>query len=311
MTASASLEPQPDCDLSVIIVTHNTCDLTRACVRSVLADAAETRSTIETIVVDNASTDGTTDRLRGEFPDVRLIVADTNLGYARGNNLGLEAAHGRYLMLLNSDAEVGTGALEALVHFMEAHLDAGACGPMLLNADGSLQPSGRALPSVWSVFVCMTRLYRLWKRDFYTERRRDYARAARVGEVSGAAIVVRRDAYQRVGGLDPHFFAYYEDVDWCKRIGQAGYSIYYVPSAQVTHRWEGTSRQVSAVAYRAGQTSLRYYFAKHHSRPAQFLIQLLLAAREVMKIAANALKRDREARQFHQRMLAEVFGTLT
>ena len=297
-------------DLSVIILTYNTRDLTRTCVQSVLADAATTQYVFEIIVVDNASTDDTAALLRSEFPGVRVIVNDTNLGFSRGNNVGLEAARGRYLFLLNSDTQVCTGALAALIEFMDTHADAGACGPMLLNEDGSLQPSGRALPSVWSIFTGMTRLYRLWKRDVYAQRGRDYSHVARVGEISGAALLVRREVYTRVGGFDPHIFAYYEDVDWCKRIGDVGYSIYYVPTAKVMHRWRGTSRTVSELAYRSGQNSQRYYFAKHHGPLAHALIQLLLAAKELTLVVVHTLRCNRKARRFHQQMLANVFTKL-
>jgi len=297
-------------DLSIIVLTHNTRDLTRACVRSILADSPHANDAVEIIVVDNASSDGTPETLGAEFPDVQVIVNATNLGYARGNNIGLRAARRRYLLLLNSDTEVRSGSLAALIAFMESHADAGACGPMLLNEGGSLQPSGRSLPSVWSVFVGMTRLYRLWKRDFYMQHGRDYTRVARVGEISGAALMVRREAYERVGGLDPSFFAYYEDVDWCKRIGDAGYMIYYVPAAQVIHRWQGTSRAVSRLAYRAGQNSQRYYFAKHHGRLAHAIIQLLLAAKELIGIIAALARHDRDAWHFHQDMFANVFARL-
>src|SRR5512135_2508392 len=152
-------------DLSVIILTYNTCDLTRDCVMAALADAGRSRLDVEIIVVDNASSDETVATLRGAFPAVNVIVNASNLGFGRGNNVGLAAATGRYLLLLNSDAFVQPGALRALVEFMDAHPDAGACGPMLLNLNGTLQPSGRSLPNVWSVFVGMTKIYRLWKHD--------------------------------------------------------------------------------------------------------------------------------------------------
>ncbi|MCL5995556.1 MAG: galactosyltransferase-related protein, partial [Chloroflexi bacterium] len=122
-----------------------------------------------------------------------------------------------------------------------------------------------------------------------------YAQVARVGEVSGAAIMVRREVYQQVGGLDEGFFAYYEDVDWCKRISEAGYQIYYVPAGRVVHHWRGTSQGVSEVSYRAAQHSLRYYFAKHHSRPAQAGVQLLLAAKEAALLVSAVCRRNRPA----------------
>jgi len=266
---------------------------------------------IEVIVVDNASTDGTMEMVRQRFPSVRLISRDKNEGYARSNNVGLAIARGRYLLLLNSDTEVIPGALAEMISFMDAHPAVGACGPMLLNADGSLQPSGRALPTLWSVFLDMSKLYRLWKSDLYRELDRDYTKPTIAGEISGAALFVRRACYEQCGGLDPTFFAYYEDVDWCKRIGDAGWSVAYVPSAQITHLWKRTSRQVSERAYRAGQDSLRYYFYKHHGRTAAWMIQMMLTVKELTHIVASLLRRNSPAALMHWEMLRALYVPLS
>jgi N-acetylglucosaminyl-diphospho-decaprenol L-rhamnosyltransferase len=297
--------------ISIIIVTFNTSALTRICLQSVLADSAGWDAPIEIIVVDNASTDDTVSMISRLFPSVRLIVNAENVGYAKACNIGMRAANGRYLLLLNSDTQVQPGTLRALVHFMERHPEAGACGPKLLNEDQSLQPSGRPLPSFWSVALGMTRAYRLWKRDLYIQLNRNYDQVASVGEISGAAIFVRRDVYQRVGGLDERFFAYYEDVDWCKRIGEAGYKIYYVPEARVIHRWRGTSGKLPKEVYSAGLRSLRYYFTKHHSRAAQMGIQLLLAGKETVMLAKAAVQRRWPDLRFHWQMMQEVFAPIT
>lgn len=302
--------PDHPLDLSVIVVTFNSCALTLACVKSVLAEQRAGGPELEMIVVDNASTDGTAAALAAQAPEVRLLRQSANLGFARGNNVGLAAAHGRHLLLLNSDTEVRPGALAALVAFLDAHPEAGACGPMLLNPDGSLQPSGRDLPTLPSLFLDMTRLHRLWRRNLYAQRGRDYTEVAAVGELSAAALLVRRSVYEQVGGLDPAFFAYYEDVDWCKRIGDAGYRIYYVPDARVMHHWQGTSRQVSALAYRAGQDSVRYYFRKHHGPLAAVTVQGLLAGKELALLAACALRGDRPRRQLHGQMLRRALAPL-
>lgn len=262
---------------------------------------------METIVVDNASTDDTATMLAQVFPAVSVVYNSQNEGFARGNNAGLAVAEGRYLMLLNSDTEVRPGALAELVRFMDENPRCGACGPMLLNMDGSLQPSGRDLPTFWNVLIDMTKVYRLWKDDLYRQVGRDYSRPCEVGEISGAALLVRREVYEQVGGLDPAFFAYYEDVDWCKRIRSAGWRIYYVPDAKVTHLWQGTSRQVSALAYRAGQHSLRYYFAKHHGLPAQGGVTILLVVKEIALIGAAFLRGHLTNAEFHVQMLANLF----
>lgn len=297
-------------DLSVIVVTYNSRALTLACVASVLAEQGRSRTTVELVVVDNASTDGTADALRMAAPAAHILVQPANLGFAGGNNVGLAAAAGRYLMLLNSDTEVCTGALDALVTFMEAHPEAGACGPMLLNADGSLQPTGRDLPTLGSLLLDMTRLYRLRRRDLYAQRSRDYREVAIVGELAAAALVVRRRVYAQIGGLDPHFFFYYEDIDWCKRIGDAGYRIYYVPGAQVVHQWQGTSRTVSTLTYRAGQDSLRYYFRKHHGRLAAWAVQAMLIGKEAALLLASALRRSQSGVLLHRQMLRRAAAPL-
>lgn len=297
-------------DLSVIILTYNVRDLTVSCVHSLLADISHSSKNIDVLVVDNGSTDDTVEVLRRDFPTVKLIINGTNLGFSRGNNQGLKVAKGRYLLLLNSDTEVYDNALNTLIEFMDAHPEAGACGPQLLNPDGSLQPSGRELPTLWSVFTGMTHLYRLWKTDFYLERGRDYNKVKRVGEVSGAALLVRKTVYDQAGGFDPNLFFYYEDVDWCKRIADAGYAIYYVPDAKIMHLWQRNTRVVSERSYQASQDSLRYYFKKHHTVIAHGAIQLLLAAKEIALMSMNLLRRDRTALQFHRKMFKNVFSTL-
>jgi N-acetylglucosaminyl-diphospho-decaprenol L-rhamnosyltransferase len=297
-------------DLSVIILTYNVRALTVNCLRSILADTRYSATQIEILVVDNASTDDTLEVLRRDFPAVKLVLNETNLGFSRGNNEGLKVARGRYLLLLNSDTEVYDGALSALVEFMDAHPAAGACGPQLLNQDGSVQPSGRELPSLWRIFVGMTHLYRLWKKDFYLERGRDYQKIKRVGEVSGAALLVRKTVYDQTGGFDPNLFIYYEDVDWCKRIADAGYAVYYVPDSKIMHLWQRITRVISERSYRASQDSLRYYFKKHHGPIAQVVIQVLLVFKEMALIAVSLLRRDRALIKFHRQMLGNVFSRL-
>jgi GT2 family glycosyltransferase len=316
MNGQAAVNPavnpalDPAVDLSVIIVTYNSCALTLACVASVLAERRVDSPTLEVIVVDNASTDDTLPTLRQQAPDVRLLPQSANLGFARGNNVGLAAARGRHLLLLNSDTEVRPGALAALAAFLDAHPEAGACGPMLLNPDGTLQPSGRELPTLASLLLDMTRLHRLRRRDLYAQRGRDYTQVTTVGELSAAALLVRRSVYEQVGGLDPAFFAYYEDVDWCKRIGDAGHRVYYVPQAQVMHHWQGTSRQVSELAYRAGQDSTRYYFRKHHGPAAAAAVQAMLGGKELALWLASLARNDAGGKLLHGRMLRRALAPL-
>ena len=298
------MNPQPD--LSVIILTFNTKSLTLACLHTLPPDPP-----IEIIVVDNASTDGTVDALHQSFPLVNVIVNATNYGFGRGNNIGMAASHGRYLLVLNSDTEVQPGSLAALITYMDAHPEVGACGPMLINTNGSLQPSGRPLPTVSSVFMDMTKLHRIFRPDVFTQRGRNYSSPTYVGEISGAALMIRREAYNKAGGFDEHFFAYYEDVDLCNRIARARFKIAYVPQARVMHHWRATSRNVSELSYRAGQESLRYYFRKHHGPVSELLIKTMLIAKELVLLAISTIRLDADALHLHRRMLVNLFSPLT
>ncbi|MBK8836582.1 MAG: glycosyltransferase [Anaerolineae bacterium] len=180
-------------------------------------------------------------------------------------------------MLLNPDTEVQPGALLALINFMDAHPEAGACGPMLLNTDGSLQPSGRRLPTAGSVFLDMTRLYRLTRRDVFVEPGRDYNQVKQVGEISGAALLIRRSLYERIGGFDTGLFLFYEDVDLCKRVGDAGFGVYYVPEAKVVHHWGGTMQKISRPPTGPGRTACATT-SPHHGRPAQVFVASLVVS---------------------------------
>lgn len=296
-------------DLSVIILSFNTRRLTLACVASVLADAATSSLQVEVIVVDNASTDDTVLALREQQPAVRVIEMHDNAGFSRGNNAGFAIAQGRYLLALNSDTLVQPGALRELVAFMDAHPDAGVCGPMLLNEDRSLQPSGRPLPTVWSLFIDMTRLYRLRRTTVFAEAKRDYTQSQKVGEVSGAALLIRRSLYQQIGGFDERIFAYYEDVDLCKRAHEAGFAVYYVPAAKITHLWKRSSKAVPELVYRVTQDSTRYYFRKHHGAAAHAIVQVMLACKELLLWMAGVIRGSAEA-SLHRRMLARALSPL-
>lgn len=294
-------------DLSIVILSFNTRDMTLACLASFLTDK-DAAEIVEVIVVDNASSDDSVSAIRTQFPTVNVIANTENLGFARGNNLGFAASSGRYVLALNSDTEVEAGALSELVSFMDAHTDAGACSPALINADGSLQPTGRPLPTVWSLFIDMTRLWRLWKKGLYDQPGRDYTQIAEVGEVSGAAMCLRRDAYEKTGGFDPNIVMYYEDVDLCKRIHDLGYKIYFVPAARVMHHWGGSSKKASEYAYAAGQDSTRYYFRKHHGVIAAAIVSIMLIGKECIYLLACLGKRDGNGQRLHARALKRLFG---
>ena len=240
----ASEEERPDAesislDVSIIIANYNTRDLLRGCLASIYENPP--RSSFEVIVVDDASRDDSAEMVREIFPRVRLRVNKVNGGYARANNWAMHHAYGRHLYLLNSDAVLLPGAVDKLVEFLDTHGRAGAAGSLLLNGDGTVQASVKALPSIRSAFVGKRSwLHRLFPGSPLTRRELLHVHAERdetpfkAGYVSSASIMVPRDVGRKVGDLDTRLW-HFIDADYCKRIWDAGREIYCVPAARVVH----------------------------------------------------------------------------
>lgn len=263
--------------LSVIIVNWNTADLLAACLASLGRGPAAPH---EVIVVDNASTDGSVERVRSGFPHVRVLPQPENLGFARANNAGIAAAHGRFLLLLNSDTEVRPGALDALVSWMDARPRVGIAGPPLWNPDGSPQPSVQTFPTLGSEFLRQTMLFRVVPGRLRREAGSRETR--RVEVVSGAALCIRRECLESVGPLDAEIFMFYEDTDWCRRADRAGWEVWFVGGPGVLHhKGAASSGRVRTRALLDSHRGMLRYFRKHHGSgaiPALRAITLLGAA---------------------------------
>ncbi len=257
-------------DLSIVIVSWNV----RQLLLELLAclPAAAGRLAWEAIVVDNASSDGSPEAVAASFPAVTLVQNRRNTGYAAGNNQGVRLARAPYLLLLNSDTLVSPGTLARLVEFMEERPEAGACSPRLVRPDGSPQPFAYGRDP---------RLPYLLRRGLYSLLLRrplhDWAVGVPVAVdwVSGAAMLVRRAAWEQAGPLDDHFFMYFEDNDLCLRIRQAGWTVFYNPTASVIHLGAQSARQNPA-AQRAYQQSLRYFYLRHYGRAARATLNAAL-----------------------------------
>lgn len=278
--------------LSIIIVNWNVRDALRACVASLRAHPAR-RHPQRIIVVDNASTDGSVAMLRDEFPAVHVVSSAQNLGYGGGNNLGLAYAErldseagqttadqAAYFLILNPDTEATPGALDALLEYADAHPDAGVVGPQLRYADGAAQSSRRRFPTLATALFESTWLQPLAPRrlldDYYVRDRRD-DEICDVDWLVGAALLARREVYRQVGGFDDRsFFMYSEEIDWCRRIKQAGWRVVYHPQAVIVHHEGKSSAQVSAQRMIYFNTSKVRYFAKHHGRAQAGALRLAL-----------------------------------
>jgi GT2 family glycosyltransferase len=270
-------------DVSIVIVSFNTRELLRRCLATVAASGDGL--SVETIVVDNVSRDGSADLVEGEFPAVKLVRSDVNLGFAAANNKAFPLAQGRYVVLLNSDAFLRPGALQRSVRYMDADPRIGLGGARLVGRDDSWQPSARMFPSPLLEFYMLSGLAaRFQSSRIFGRMDRTWAdqdRAAEVDWVPGAYSIVRRDVLEKVGYFDERFFLYYEEVDLCRRIRAAGYRIWYWPDVVVEH-WGGESSKTVerlSVSKSGSQLTLwrmrseLLFYRKHHGAAAWLVKQ--------------------------------------
>lgn len=252
-------------DLAVVVVNRNAGAHLDRCLRSVLAAAGGLA--LEVVVVDNASTDGSA-RAVETHPGVRLIANPDNRGFSAAANQGIRATAAPWVLLLNPDAEVWAGTLAALVERAEDDPRVAVVGPLLRNADGTVYPSGRRIPSLVDA-VGHAFLAPLWPRNPFTRRYRmeewDRTTEREVPWVSGAAMLLRRAAVEEVGLLDEGYFLYFEELDLCTRLRERGWKVLFTPEVEVLHEGgvsTGRSRRVHLIHSRSAYR----YFAKHRAR---------------------------------------------
>lgn len=282
-------------DLSVVVVNWNVKDLLRACLHSLLVAGQTTpQLATEIIVVDSASSDGSVEMVRREFPQVRLIASEQNLGYAGGNNAGAAQAQGRYIFLLNPDTVVQPETLWRMVEYMDTHPTAGALGPQLLWPDGSSQSSRRSFPTLGTLFWESTLLGQWFPHNRHIQNYHLVHQPAdhpqKVDWVVGAAILIRREAWQQVGPIDEAFFMYFEETDWCRRSAAAGWEAHYLPTAQVTHYEGKSSEQVVAARTLRFQRSKLRYTRKYFGPVWAVFLRLFLWLSFALQWAEESLK---------------------
>ncbi len=273
--------------VSAVIVTWNTRDLLVRCLAALDRHAAG--HVLEIIVVDNGSGDGTADLLRRERPDVRLVANAENLGYTRANNQGIALARGRYLLLVNADAFLTEAALDRMVAALDADPRVAVVGPRLVFADGTWQrwTAGRApsLRTAANHYLFLERLAPASRAFGGVYLGDDTSETRDVDWVSSACLLARADAVGGIGGMDEDLFVYMDDVDLCQRLRDRGWTIRYVPAAQVTHLMGGgTGGVASAAAIR----SFNAYFARRHGPLSLLGLRALQLAGFTLRAGAYA-----------------------
>ena|SRR6185503_7160586 len=298
---------------SVVIVSWNAKAFLLKCIDSILRQASV--ESLEIVIVDNASADGSAEAVRDNYPQVKLIANDKNYGFAKATNMGIRATTGDYLFLINSDVVVSDECFAKTIAYMDEHPEIGMLGPRIVGQDGRVQRSCMGYPSLWDAMCRAVALDRLFPRSklfgahLLTYWNHDETRPVEV--INGCFWVVRRTATEQVGLLDERFFIYAEDIDWSKRFNEGGWKVVFFSEAEALH-YGGASSANEPIRFDIeGQRANYQYWQKHHSRVAAacFLLISLLhhSLRVGGEIAAYPFRPNRTASTYKiKRGLASI-----
>ena len=277
--------------LSIAVVSYNTRDLTARCLQA--AEAAVRRGSASLLLVDNGSADGTVELARDRFPAWRVMTMPQNPGYGAALNCAFRSAPARHFLALNSDVLLHVDAIDILVSFLHAHPQCAVAGPSLAYPDGRLQPSAKrfhtlplALGEVFHICGSLPRS-RALHRFYYGDQ--DLATHPWVDGVSGAAMLIRGEAFQRIGGFDEGFRMYFEETDLCRRLHDAGYRVALCSKATATH-WHGASSAQTSVRQVDYYVSYVRFFRKHYGPGPARILAAAVVLSTVLRAAALPVK---------------------
>ncbi len=309
-TASASRTCETD--VAVVIVSWNTRDILRGCLRSVLEQTQQV--SFQVFVIDNNSHDGSADMVRNEFPDVTLIANAENRGFAAACNQGMKLASARYTLLLNPDTVVLDDAISRCVRYADFHLDVGVVGCQVLEDEDRITPTGFSFPSPLNVFLALSGLSRAFPHSRLFGRPEfswwDRRSERDVDVVTGMFMLVRREAIAQVGLMDEAYFVYSEEADWCYRFAQAGWRRVFTPSARIVHLDGGakSTKQASKRMFVQLQKSAMIYHRKNLGLASWWLLKLIYIASNFVRMIAwfvlSVVKRDN--RNWHRSAAARA-----
>ncbi len=275
------------CELSIIVVNYKTKDLLRDCLTSILKD--NSKVSVEVIVVDNASMDGSVEAIRKEFPWVKCIENTINSGFAAANNQVIKLSKAPIIIFLNPDTIILPGMLDNVKKAFDSNSDVSALGIRLLNPNHSIQPSWGSFSSAWTEFFFQFFLFKLFPPPFpvgkqvHPRQIRAYQYAHPVDWVSGACLAVRRSVLEKTGGFDEHIFMYGDDMDLCWRIWHAGFQVWYWPEAEVIHFDKSASKRNYERWITNYTQGLLYFVNKYLSKWTIFLCGLFICIGSLMR----------------------------
>ena len=256
-------------DLSIIIVSWNTSQITCNCIQSIYDN--KSRKNIEIIVIDNASIDNSVENIRKQFADVVIIENKDNKGFAYANNQGIDIARGNYILLVNSDTVILENCIDNSLAFANSHLNAGIIGCKAFNSDMTWQMNCFRFPSLTNELLILLRLNsifpesKIFNRVRYGNREFDIKR--KVEAIAGCFMLIKKEALDKVGKMDENFFMYAEEADWCYRFHKSGWQVYFTPDAEIIHLGGQSSKQVKPKMILQLRAGTLQFIKKHHSVP--------------------------------------------
>ncbi|MBI5237016.1 MAG: glycosyltransferase family 2 protein [Deltaproteobacteria bacterium] len=287
-------------DVSIVIVSYNTCRILDECIVSIKKEMA---ASYEIIVVDNASKDDSCRMLREKYPEVLLIENSENAGFARANNQGFAIAKGKYFFMLNSDTVILDRAIDKLIEFMEKNPWVGVCGPRNVGRDGDMQYSCDHFPSFWNTLWEYSNLVNRYPQVKMFKRSRmrywDYSDVKDVERIAGCTLMLRSDLYVRLGGLDNNYFMYFEETDLCYRVIREGYRVVYLPHAVIVHYGGESSKMqtghavINRTIYSYFLGSQYYFYRKNYGFFPMLAVRSLDFVYGLALLARNAARKDR------------------
>lgn len=281
-------------DLTVIILSYNTKEITAKCLDK-LKIAKEycqkkLKNNIKVIVLDNASTDGSAQFIKANYHWVKTIVSPANLGFSKGNNFVMKEAQTSYILLLNSDVYLEENSLYKALAYFRVNLNCDVLGAKLNYHTGTLQPSGGSLPNpaniiLWILGLSLLPIVNKFIAPFHPRDKKYFSKAHKVGWIMGAFFMLKKKVYESTGGFDENIFMHMEEVEWCKRIWDKGFKIWYAPQVEVVHLHGASTNFDLSASFLNELKGIKYYFIRHY-KSSYILVKIFLILGLLLRVIA-------------------------
>lgn len=287
-------------DLTVIILSYNTKEITGRCLNKVKEAKdfcqAKFKNKVDVVVVDNASSDGSAQSIKQDFPWVKLIASDSNLGFSKGNNLGMRKVKTPYILLLNSDVYLEKESLYKALAYFRVNLNCDVLGARLNYSTGKLQPSAGNLPNplniiFWILGLSKIPLTKTLVPSFHPTNKKYFSKAHQVGWIMGAFFMLKKQVFDKTSGFDENLFMHMEEVEWCKRIRDSGFKVWFVPQVEVVHLHGASTNFDLSASFFNELKGIKYYLLKHE-KASYLLVKLFLIMGLILRTVAFLLMRN-------------------